>query len=97
MRLPARAENAQTLRESVAMLRDPVVGVWAIYLLLVPVYVFASGLPQPGDTGGLRRAAPLDLPARAVETGRREIGAVIAEEQEFARGRNLLAPLPQAC
>lgn len=49
MRLPARAENAQTLRESVAMLRDPVVGVWAIYLLLVPVYVFASGVPQPGD------------------------------------------------
>jgi hypothetical protein len=31
------------------MLRDPVNVVWAIYLLLVPVYVFASGLPQPGD------------------------------------------------
>ncbi|MEO8702136.1 MAG: hypothetical protein ABI867_18985 [Kofleriaceae bacterium] len=28
---------------------EPTLVVWAIYLLLVPFYVFKSGLPQPGD------------------------------------------------
>jgi hypothetical protein len=30
-------------------MRDPVLAVWAIYLTLVPIYVYSSGLPQPGD------------------------------------------------
>ena len=32
-----------------AVLRDPVLTLWALYVLLSPVYVFPSGLPQPGD------------------------------------------------
>ena len=31
------------------MWREPALVVWALYLLLVPLYVFKSGLPQPGD------------------------------------------------
>ncbi|HSS01797.1 MAG TPA: hypothetical protein VLM79_32290 [Kofleriaceae bacterium] len=31
------------------MLRKPELVTWAIYLFLVPVYIFSSGLPQPGD------------------------------------------------
>lgn len=30
-------------------MRRPALVTWAIYLLLVPVYIFPSGLPQPGD------------------------------------------------
>ncbi|MBA2541322.1 MAG: hypothetical protein H0V17_16900, partial [Deltaproteobacteria bacterium] len=30
-------------------MRDPVLAIWALYLMLVPIYVFSSGLPQPGD------------------------------------------------
>jgi len=29
--------------------REPVLIVWAIYVALVPLYIFKSGLPQPGD------------------------------------------------
>ena len=28
---------------------DPILVLWAAYLLLVPIYVTVSGLPQPGD------------------------------------------------
>src|SRR5678815_647525 len=37
------------VRETLRMSRDPAMLLWGIYLLLVPVYVFKSGLPQPGD------------------------------------------------
>lgn len=30
-------------------MRRPVLVTWAIYLLLIPLYIFTSGLPQPGD------------------------------------------------
>src|SRR5689334_6594379 len=30
-------------------MRRPALVTWAIYLFLVPVYIFPSGLPQPGD------------------------------------------------
>jgi hypothetical protein len=30
-------------------MRRPALVTWAIYLVLVPVYIFPSGLPQPGD------------------------------------------------
>ncbi len=35
--------------EARAVLRDPILSLWALYVLLSPVYVFPSGLPQPGD------------------------------------------------
>lgn len=31
------------------VLRQPALITWAIYLFLIPVYIFRSGLPQPGD------------------------------------------------
>jgi hypothetical protein len=31
------------------VLRDPPLLLWALYLFLLPVYIFPSGLPQPGD------------------------------------------------
>jgi hypothetical protein len=31
------------------LLRQPVLFVWACYVLLTPLYVFSGGLPQPGD------------------------------------------------
>lgn len=31
------------------LLRQPVLFVWALYVLLIPFYVFKGGLPQPGD------------------------------------------------
>lgn len=31
------------------LLREPVLLVWACYVLLTPFYLFAGGLPQPGD------------------------------------------------
>lgn len=36
-------------RDTLRLLRDPVLFVWGSYLVLFPVYVFSSGLPQPGD------------------------------------------------
>lgn len=40
---------ARDARETLGLLRDPVLLAWALYILLFPVYVFSSGLPQPGD------------------------------------------------
>jgi hypothetical protein len=37
------------LREITRVLRDPALFVWALFVLLIPFYVFSSGLPQPGD------------------------------------------------
>jgi hypothetical protein len=31
------------------IVRDPALLLWALYILLVPMYVFKNGLPQPGD------------------------------------------------
>lgn len=31
------------------VLRDPPLALWALYVFLIPLYVFPSGLPQPGD------------------------------------------------
>jgi len=43
----------RTLREMVAealrVAREPVLVVWSAYILLFPIYIFKSGLPQPGD------------------------------------------------
>ena len=30
-------------------MRRPALVTWAIYLLFIPLYIFPSGLPQPGD------------------------------------------------
>lgn len=32
-----------------SLLRQPVLLVWATYIFLIPLYIFKSGLPQPGD------------------------------------------------
>jgi hypothetical protein len=37
------------LGDIAAAMRDPVLAIWCIYLILTPIYVFKSGLPQPGD------------------------------------------------
>jgi hypothetical protein len=43
----AAAPSFWTLaRDSV---RDPTIALWSVYILLTPVYVATSGLPQPGD------------------------------------------------
>jgi hypothetical protein len=39
----------QFLREVLRVCRDPALLLWSLYILLFPVYVFKSGLPQPGD------------------------------------------------
>ncbi len=40
----------QDLRDTFRLLvTDSTLAVWAIYIVLVPVYMFSSGLPQPGD------------------------------------------------
>jgi hypothetical protein len=39
-------ENA---RSTFRMMRDPTLSVWALYIFLSPVYLWASGLPQIGD------------------------------------------------
>jgi len=46
--------NPPTTRRLIAeqlskMRRDPLLVVWALFVLLDPVYIFKSGLPQPGD------------------------------------------------
>lgn len=35
--------------EVMRLLRDPTLLTWALFVLLIPFYVFANGLPQPGD------------------------------------------------
>lgn len=54
--LPARRQRSriprgleQLLRETVRVCRDPSLLLWSLYILLFPVYIFKSGLPQPGD------------------------------------------------
>lgn len=37
------------LHETARLLGDPRLGVWALFVFLLPFYVFSSGLPQPGD------------------------------------------------
>jgi hypothetical protein len=36
-------------RELVRLSKDPIMLIWGAYLLAVPIYIFKSGLPQPGD------------------------------------------------
>ena len=49
MNAPARTGWLADLRLTIAQLRDPVMFMWALYIVLFPVYIFKSGLPQPGD------------------------------------------------
>jgi hypothetical protein len=39
----------QIAREIRNILRAPPLAIWALYLFLLPIYIFSSGLPQPGD------------------------------------------------
>jgi len=39
----------QLVAETVRVMRDPSLLLWSLYILLFPVYVIKSGLPQPGD------------------------------------------------
>ena len=39
----------QFVIETVRVMRDPSLLLWSLYILLFPVYVFKSGMPQPGD------------------------------------------------
>lgn len=41
--------SRETRSPSWRELRQPALLVWALYLFLVPFYIFKSGLPQPGD------------------------------------------------
>ena len=68
------------LREVAPLLRDPALLVWSLFVLLIPFYVFSSGLPQPGDL----LVIPLVVIAlrpwtgRLARTARRPISALIA-------------------
>jgi len=62
-----------TAHELFRAARDPALLVWGLYLLAVPVYIFKSGIPQPGDylvfvlapmLLGRRRPLPATVPAR---------------------------------
>jgi hypothetical protein len=44
--VPAQWTHYDTWRQVV---RQPALVAWVLYLLLIPLYVFHSGLPQPGD------------------------------------------------
>jgi hypothetical protein len=44
--VPVQRVHSDTWRQ---VLRQPELVTWAIYLFLIPVYIFRSGLPQPGD------------------------------------------------
>jgi hypothetical protein len=46
-RIPRGAQ--QILIETVRVIRDPALFLWSLYILLFPIYMFKSGLPQPGD------------------------------------------------
>src|SRR3954468_8594343 len=48
--LPAPRTHSDTWRQ---VMRRPALVTWAIYLLLIPLYILPSGLPQPGDLIGL--------------------------------------------
>jgi hypothetical protein len=39
----------QFIVETMRVMRDPALFLWSLYILLFPVYIFKSGLPQPGD------------------------------------------------
>ena len=39
----------ELFRELASLARSPGLLVWALFVLLNPVYLFSSGLPQPGD------------------------------------------------
>ncbi|MGE0548987.1 MAG: hypothetical protein AB7R00_18090 [Kofleriaceae bacterium] len=43
------ARIATAVHETLVALRDPTLLVWALYLAMVPIYLWASGLPQIGD------------------------------------------------
>lgn len=47
MRLPR--SFSQTLAEISRVMRDPLLVLWSLHVVLFPVYVFSSGLPQPSD------------------------------------------------
>jgi len=52
--------------ETARLLRDPRLLVWALFVFMIPFYVFSSGLPQPGDI----LVIPLALLALAAWNGR---------------------------
>ncbi len=68
----------QFLVETGRVMRDPPLLLWSLYILLFPVYVFKSGMPQPGDmlmlllvpavflTGSNRLFPAAILPTRAL-------------------------------
>ena len=43
------SSSSSRIRETLRLLRRPVLFVWAAYLLLIPFYLVSGGLPQPGD------------------------------------------------
>jgi len=46
---PAGARTRTGWRALLALLREPRLLMWALYIVLIPFYVVPSGLPQPGD------------------------------------------------
>ena len=75
-RIPRGVE--QVLVETVRVIRDPALFLWSLYILLFPIYIFKSGVPQPGDilvvllapavflTGSNRLFPAAILPVRAI-------------------------------
>jgi hypothetical protein len=44
-----KVKSSALFREIASIKQDPMLILWTMYLLLDPIYVFRSGLPQPGD------------------------------------------------
>jgi hypothetical protein len=40
---------AGIMRELTRLMHDPPLLIWSLFVLMIPFYVFSSGLPQPGD------------------------------------------------
>ena len=47
VKIPARVVGMA--HDAAHLLREPTLLVWALFVFLIPFYVFSSGLPQPGD------------------------------------------------
>lgn len=81
---PANRIEPSTLRfDLVTLLRDPTLLLWSLYILLVPVYIFPNGLPQP-DEMALITLVPIllrrwngQLPAPYVRLVRRLLALVL--------------------
>jgi hypothetical protein len=66
--------------DSLEVVKSPILAIWSLYLVLTPLYVFAPGLPQPGDL-----LAVLLAPLVIVPFGRRLFPRAVVSLRALAR------------